>query len=274
MKILNFRNTSTLFLLILSLFTACRIFVCPCGTCFLSSLCSMPWLFYTLLISVYLLVSVSMAFFPSSGFHYGNVLSSGNTEKKNLTLTFDDGPEAATTPGILEILKKFKIRAAFFVIGKKIAGNEDLLKKLDSDGHIIGNHSWAHSNLWDFNSSVRIADDLERNIMEVERVTGKRMKLFRPPYGVINPMVAKAIDNTEVTVVAWSLRSFDTTAVNPVTLLDKIVKNAKPGDILLFHDSCALTAGILEKIIVSLQERGYVFIPLDEMLNLQAYETH
>ncbi|MCX6285743.1 MAG: polysaccharide deacetylase family protein [Bacteroidetes bacterium] len=233
----------------------------------------MPWLFYLVLVSVYLGVSVGMAFVPSSGFHYSEVYSNGKTEKKILSLTFDDGPDAETTPQILDILAKFEIKAAFFIIGRKISGNEEILKKLAAESHIIGNHSWSHSYLWDLYSSLRMADDIERNILETERITGKRMKFFRPPYGVINPMVAKAIHKTGVKVVAWSFRSFDTTATNPSSLLNKAITKTKPGDIMLFHDSSVLTAGILEKIIVSLQERGFSFIPLDEILKLQAYEN-
>jgi len=233
----------------------------------------MPWLFYLGLVSVYLGLSVGLAFFPSSGFHYNEVSSHGETDKKAITLTFDDGPDSENTPQILDILAKFRIKAAFFVIGKKIKGNEEILKKMANEGHIIGNHTWSHTYLWDFYSPGRMADEIERNIMETERITGKRMKFFRPPYGVINPMVAKAIRKTGVRVVAWSFRSFDTAATNPASLYDKTLCKTKPGDIMLFHDSPVLTAGILEKIIVSLQERGFNFIPLDEMLNLQAYEN-
>ncbi|MCX6284793.1 MAG: polysaccharide deacetylase family protein [Bacteroidetes bacterium] len=273
MKILNFRNTSTLFLLLLSTLTACRIFLCPCESCFISCLCSCPRLFYFGLISVYLGISVGMAFFPSSGFHYSEVYSHGETDKKLLSLTFDDGPDPLNTPRILDILEKFRIKAAFFIIGKKTEGNEGILTRLAGDGHIVGNHSWSHTYFWDLYSSVRMADDIERNINETERITGKRMKFFRPPYGVINPMVAKAAGKTGVKVVVWSFRSFDTTARDSQVLLEKTIRNTKPGDIMLFHDSSALTAGILEKIIVSLQERGFNFIPLDEMLTLKAYEN-
>ncbi len=257
----------------MSTFTACRIFLCPCHTCFISGLCNHPWLFYTLLITFYLGISVGMAFFPASGFHYREVYSRGKTDKKLLSLTFDDGPDPVNTPGILDVLGRFKVKAAFFIIGRKTAGNEGILRRIAGEGHLIGNHSWSHSYLWDLYSSSAMADDIERNIKETERITGKRMRFFRPPYGVINPMVAKAAGKTGVDVVVWSFRSFDTTARDPKALLDKTLRGARPGDIMLFHDSSALTAGILEKIIVSLQERGFNFIPLDEMLTMKAYEN-
>ncbi len=273
MKILNFRNTSTLFLLLFSLFTVCRIIVCPGLSGGAARLCSMPFLVYSTLLIFYMGVSVIMAFFPASGFHYRDVSTHGNRERKTLTLTFDDGPDAETTTLILDILQKYKLSAAFFIIGEKIEGNEGIIKRMVSEGHIIGNHSWSHSYLWDFYPSVKMANEIERTIRETEKFTGKRMKLFRPPYGVINPLVAKALVKTGVKTVAWSFRSFDTAAMDPLALLAKTIIKTSPGDVMLFHDNCRLTAGILEKIIVSLQERGFTFIPLDEMLNLQAYEN-
>ncbi len=218
-------------------------------------------------------INAGMAFLPASGYYYGGVITHGNRGKNSLSLTFDDGPDAINTPLILDILKKHNIKATFFIIGKNIAGNEELLERMHAEGHVLGNHTWSHTNLWDLYSSGRMADDILENIRETERITRKRMKFFRPPYGVINPMVAKAIRKTGVTVVAWSFRSFDTSCGDPGLLLDKTMKKTRPGDVMLFHDRMGLTAGILEKIIVSLQERGFGFIPLEEMLKLQAYEN-
>jgi len=197
----------------------------------------MPWVFYTGLILVYLAVSVCMAFFPSSGFHYTDVLSHGDRTGKYLALTFDDGPDPVNTPLILDILGKYNVRAAFFIIGKKISGNEEILKRIDEEQHVIGNHSWSHTYLWDFNSSGMMADDIERNILETQKTIDKRMRFFRPPYGVINPMVARAVRKSGVKVVAWSFRSFDTTSNDPDSLVVKTIDNTRPGDILLFHDT-------------------------------------
>ena len=218
-------------------------------------------------------VTGSMAFFHSSGFHYKEVHFHGDRSKPLLSLTFDDGPSPATTPVVLDVLKKHKVKATFFIIGKNIGGNEEVLRRILGEGHLIGNHSWSHSVLWDFLPARRMAADLVKNIAETERITGKRMKLFRPPYGVINPMLARAIGRTGLNVIGWSFRSFDTTSGSAESLLSKTIIKVRPGDILLFHDSSELTAGILEKIIVSLQDTGFGFIPLDEMLKLQAYEN-
>jgi len=269
----TFRNISTLFLLLLSTFTLSRIVACPFAGCWFSAICTNPWLFYGPLLLVYLGISVSMAFFPSSGFHYDKVYSHGSSEIRQLALTFDDGPDAVCTPKILDILKRCNVKAAFFIIGNNIKGNEGILNQAVSDGHIIGNHSWSHTKFWDFYPAPVLSKDIHRCTEETERVTGLRMRLFRPPYGVINPMVAKAIRKSGVEVVAWSFRSYDTVSSRPESILQKTIEKTRNGDVLLFHDSSELTAGILEKIIVSLQERGFAFIPLDEMLKLNAYEN-
>lgn len=233
----------------------------------------MPWLFYSFLITIYVGVSVTAAFFPGSGFHYMPVFTHGSRNKQSLTLTFDDGPDPQFTPLILDILRKHRIKAGFFIIGKNIRGNEAILKRITQEGHTLGNHSWTHSYFWDLYSSGRMTKELEQTNTETEIITGKRIKLFRPPYGVINPMVARAIRNTGLMTVAWSFRSFDTTSFDAEQLIRKTLHKVRAGDVMLFHDNAKLTAGILEKIIVSLQEGGFNFISLDEMLKLQAYEN-
>ena len=142
---------------------------------------------------VYLGISVTMAFFPSSGFHYPLVYSGGSRKGKSVSLSFDDGPDPVLSPEILDVLKKYKVPAGFFLIGKKISGNEALVKRICEEGHIIGNHSFSHSNLWDFMSSEKMAADIEKTVSAIRDVTGKSPRYFRPPYGVINPMVNKAV---------------------------------------------------------------------------------
>jgi peptidoglycan-N-acetylglucosamine deacetylase len=259
-------------ILLFSAFTLTRVFICPaCGDC-ITCYCHSAWVFYTCLILVYLGISVTMAFFPSSGFHYPLVYSGGSRKGKAVSLSFDDGPDPVLSPVILDVLKKHKVPAGFFLIGKKIVGNEALVKRIHEEGHIIGNHSFSHSNLWDFMSSEKMAADIEKTVSAIRDVTGKSARYFRPPYGVINPMVNKAVKKTGMFIVTWRFRSFDTTASSSDVLLKKTLKKVQAGDILLFHDSCKLTAEILEKLIVSLHERGLEFVPLDQLINLPAYE--
>jgi peptidoglycan-N-acetylglucosamine deacetylase len=106
---------------------------------------------------------------------------------------------------------------------------------------------------------------------EMERVTGLKPKLFRPPYGVTNPNLAKAIKNGGYTPVGWSVRSMDTVIKDGKKLLGKINEGIKPGAVFLFHDTSKTTLDILPEFIQEVKKRGYNIIPLDKLLALQPY---
>ena len=106
---------------------------------------------------------------------------------------------------------------------------------------------------------------------EVKRVVGKTPKLFRPPYGVTNPNLRRAVTNGNYTPVGWSVRSMDTVVKDEKTLLDKMTSKIKPGAVFLFHDTSAVTVAMLPSFIQQVRLHGYEIIRLDKMLNLQAY---
>lgn len=177
---------------------------------------------------------------------------------KQIALTFDDGP-AAHTEQILDCLHREDVPATFFLIGKNIAGKEQLLERMKAEGHSIGNHSFDHGFHFDWQSAAKMQDELERTNEAIEAVTGTAVKLFRPPYGVTNPNLAKAIRNSGMKSIGWNLRSMDTVAKDPQALLDKILKKVKSGDIILLHDRCAITANILPELIAALKKRDFSF---------------
>ncbi|MFT4061473.1 MAG: polysaccharide deacetylase family protein [Edaphocola sp.] len=175
-----------------------------------------------------------------------------------VALTFDDGP-AATTAAVLDILKKEKVPATFFLIGKHIEGNETIVKRMMDEGHKIGNHSFYHGVHFDWQSSRKMLEEMDRTNQAIEQVTGNAAKLFRPPYGVTNPNLAKAINQSGLLSIGWSVRSKDTVAKNADELLCKICNNVKNRDIILLHDRCAITVQILPTLIASLKEKGFGF---------------
>lgn len=180
---------------------------------------------------------------------------------KEVALTFDDGP-AAPTGIILDALAREKVKATFFLIGKNIAGNETLVKRMADEGHAVGNHSFNHSVNFDWQSAAAMQQELEQTNMAIEAVTGTPVKLFRPPYGVTNPNLAKAVARCELKSIGWSLRSMDTIARDEARLLRKILRQVKPGGIILLHDRCPITANILPALIQELKKRDYVFTTL------------
>lgn len=178
--------------------------------------------------------------------------------QKQVALTFDDGP-AELTEAVLDILKKEKVKATFFLIGKHIEGREKLVQRMFEEGHSIGNHSFDHGFNFDWQSASKMTTELIQANDAISNITGQEVKLFRPPYGVTNPNLAKAVVNTGLKSIGWSLRSMDTVAKSDIELLQKILKQVKARDIILLHDRCAVTAAILPGLIKGLKERNYSF---------------
>lgn len=203
--------------------------------------------------------------------YFVQALCKGKTEEKIVALTFDDGPNATYSGSILDTLKQYRVPAAFFVIGRNIEGNEAILKRMDAEGHIIGNHSFSHHFWFDMYSTKKMIADLHQADAEIKKVTGKLVRLFRPPYGVTNPNVKSAIKRTGYIPVGWSVRSMDTAAKDKTQLLAKINNQLEPGAIILLHDSMEITAAVLPELIESIQAKGYKITGLDELLNIRAY---
>ena len=263
----NFRNFTAGFFLILFFFNIIAIFSCPCDHGLLNFFCTCPLLFYSILVFLFLMVPVVLSFFPCLEFHHKPVICRIKTKEKQVLLTFDDGPDPGITPKILDLLEQHGIKAIFFVIGKKIVGNEELIRKIAMHGHVVGNHSYSHTKLWDFKTGRKIREEILLTSDVILKATGIAPTCFRPPYGVINPMVHKGLRNTGLAVVAWSRRSLDTISGNERKIIGRITRNLRPGDILLFHDTSAVTAGCLESMFLEVKARGYRFANPGDILN-------
>ena len=230
----------------------------------------LPFYIYLLLLVVYSLTVFYGCINVSSGF-FINIACSANTDKKEIAISFDDGPAANYTPEILQLLQKQNVKASFFCIGNRIAGNENIIEQIKSGGHIIGNHSYSHHFWFDLFTSKKMLNDLKQMDDELERVIGVKPKLFRPPYGVTNPNLKKAIIKGGYIPVGWSARSMDTVAKDEKKLLDKVNNAIKPGAVFLFHDTCKITLNILPSFIEEVKKKGYQVVPLDKLLHLKPY---
>ena len=129
-----------------------------------------------------------------------------HTAEKIVALTFDDGPDSLQTPKVLQVLKEYQVTACFFCIGHKVKGNEAILQKMVAEGHLIGNHSHTHSGLFPLYGLSKMKKDLQTCQCELERVTSQPVSLFRPPFGVTNPTIAKAVRQLGYTPIGWSIR--------------------------------------------------------------------
>ncbi|MDN5027155.1 polysaccharide deacetylase family protein [Streptococcus sp. SPS1] len=196
-------------------------------------------------------------------------------EKKNrkvVALTFDDGPNPATTNQALDTLSKYGIKATFFVLGKNVSGNEEILKRMKADGHVIGNHSWSHPVL-----SKLSLDEAKKQITDTEdaltKVLGSSSKLMRPPYGVITDDIRNSLD---LSFIMWDVDSLDWKSKNEAAILTEIQREVKNGSIILMHDIHAETVNALPKVIDYLKGQGYDFVTIPDLLDtrLKAHQLY
>lgn len=191
-------------------------------------------------------------------------------QSKQVALTFDDGP-ATYTSVILDVLKNESVQAAFFSIGKNAVANPEMVKRWHADGHLIGNHSYDHGFNFDWKTSKAMQEEINKTNNAIMQIAGVTPKLFRPPYGVTNPNLAKAITRSGMYSIGWNVRSFDTTAKNKADLETRILNRLKGGDIVLLHDSQQITAEILTDLIRKAREKGFTFVRVDKLLDIKPY---
>ena len=196
------------------------------------------------------------AYLIGLNFHVNSV-NSLNTVDKKVMLTFDDGP-CNTTISVLEVLKKNQVKALFFLIGKNIKGNEPIVKQIVEQGHFIGNHSYSHHFWFDIWNTKKVIADLAQ-CQELIECDQPDKKLFRPPYGVTNPNIARAIKKLGLTSIGWNIRSYDTSIKDIEKINKRILSQLKPGAIILLHDRLDFMPELLEKLIPAIKEKGYEF---------------
>lgn len=193
----------------------------------------------------------------------------GDENAKDLYLTFDNGYENGYTAKILDILKKEKVTAAFFITGHYLESAPELVDRMAKEGHIIGNHSWHHPDLTQI-SDEKIKQELEMVRAETERITGrKQMNYLRPPRGIFSERTMAIAKEAGYTHVFWSLAFVDWNTdqqKGAQYAYDKIMTQVHPGAVLLLHTVSKDNADALENVIRDLKKQGYSFKSLDELM--------
>lgn len=205
--------------------------------------------------------------------NYTNIILHGPSGNRQLALTFDDSPDENVTAQVLDILKSYNIKAAFFMIAAPMEeDNETLTKRADEEGHLVLNHTYTHARLTSL-SPTEIAKELHAASGKISTITGRYPVLMRPPYGSINPLVVESINTQGFTTVLWSLDSLDWAIKDKDEITRVVTETAQDGDIILLHSgrSNHATALALPQIIDFLRAKGYRFVRLDEMLGVRPY---
>lgn len=230
------------------------------------------WIFFLLLFLIWLGLTTWGSFDIRLNYFTKAYCSKPNYISKEIALTFDDGPHEMTEK-VLDLLKLFNVKATFFCIGKQIENNPQLFKRIISEGHLVGNHSFSHSENFGFFSSQNVLDEILTTNKLVQQLSGLNMKLFRPPFGVTNPMIAKAISVTKHHVIGWNIRSLDTVYEDENTIFERVKNKIKPGGIILLHDTSQKSVNVLERLLLFLKSENYSIVSVDKLLNLSAYEN-
>jgi len=226
--------------------------------------------FILVFLSWFILVFLGSSFI-SSNYHVKAYCNNPLETQKNIAITFDDGPNEATLQ-VLDVLKKHNAKATFFCIGKNIEKHPEILQQILSDGHIVGNHSYSHSPFFDFYRKNRVIAEIKKTDALIESISGKQVQLFRPPYGVTNPSIRRALEVTKHKVIGWNIRSLDGILKDEKIIFTRIINRITPGSIVLLHDT-AHSVNILERLMLYLEVNKYKVVSIEALLNCEAYEN-
>ena len=203
----------------------------------------------------------------------------GSRLKHRVSLTFDDGPKSELSGELLDVLKKYDVKATFLVVGKECLFNPDMLKRISVEGHDIANHSYSHLRL-DTLTEQQIELELSSTNDIVLTLTGKKMVYFRPPGGRYNAMVAQIAARNNLAMLMWDVNTGDYSVFSPKSsikspqeveektqvLFDRVMKHVRNGSIILMHNGSIETLNVLPRVIVALKEAGYEIVPVSELL--------
>lgn len=215
------------------------------------------------------------------------------TDRKVVYLTFDDGPHPPETERVLDVLRERGAKATFFLIGSKVSGNEAVLRRMLEEGHALGLHTYSHAGTFPLLSFDNMLADVNEGKRAVESVAGKKISLFRPPFGVTNPTISKVVRTLGLHTVGWDVRSFDTMFCKSsehsckqsgysckqsehsckqsghsckqsghdwyVPVVERIMKQVRPGSVILLHERLDGASELLALLLDSLAASGYDF---------------
>lgn len=184
------------------------------------------------------------------------------SEVKKIALTFDDGPHPTYTSELLDGLKERGVQATFFVTGEHAELHPDVIKRMQEEGHLIGNHTYSHVQLRSGNRKI-FEEELRKTNGILYEITGQEVLYVRPPYGSWDRTLEKELN---MFPVLWTIDPTDWNCLNAETVTRRVVKKAKENAIILLHDYYPTSVEAALKIVDELQAEGYEFVTVDEIL--------
>jgi peptidoglycan/xylan/chitin deacetylase (PgdA/CDA1 family) len=182
---------------------------------------------------------------------------------KCVALTFDDGP-GPYTGRLLDLLKEGRARATFFTVGSNATAQPALLRRMSVEGHLVGNHTWAHRDLSKQGSS-KITETIAKTGDAVSAIIGQTPKLVRPPYGAVSQQVGNVAREMGLALVTWDVDAKDQDGDKAKDIADRTVREAHPGAIILMHDIHRETVDAVPDILKRLRGKGYSLVTVPEL---------
>jgi len=200
---------------------------------------------------------------------FGPFVCRGNVSRRCVALTFDDGPDARSTPALLDLLRERSVVAAFFCVGNRVATHPGLAARIVGEGHLLENHTYSHSKATNLFSVGRLQLELARTQTVIQQATGTAPLLYRPPMGLSNPRAFRVARSLGLTVVGWSARGLDTKITEPERIVARIERRLEPGAIILLHDGNIPAERLIvtvKMLLDRLRTLGYDVVRLDQLL--------
>jgi peptidoglycan-N-acetylglucosamine deacetylase len=209
---------------------------------------------------------------------YGKTFAGKRDGRREMALTFDDGPNDPHTFRLLDVLAKHSVKATFFMIGRYVEMRHDIAREVAAQAHVIGNHTFTHPNLV-LRTQRQLADELwncERALNDA--VGEKHQRLFRPPWGARRPATLRAIRREGFTPVMWSVTSWDWSAKSSEKIERKVSSQVRGGDVVLLHDGGHLRFGTdrgftvtaTDRLLQRYKSEGFEFVTVPEMMRSES----
>lgn len=202
----------------------------------------------------------------------GKIVYRVPTTLKVAALTYDDGPHPKYTPQLLDILDKYKVKATFFMIGKEMEAHPEIVKEVMKRGHVIANHTYTHPHNIEADTSKQIESELMKCEAVIERLTGERPHLFRPPRGLVDGTVFSVAERMGYRTILWTVCADNKGAPTPELMAKRVFKHIRPGAIVLAHDGTFSSrwkdVAATPLIIEGLRKQGYRFVTVPELLEI------
>lgn len=195
-----------------------------------------------------------------------------NTKEKKVALTFDVAWGSENIEEILKLLDKHNAKATFFLVGSWIDDNEELVKKIHNQGHEIGNHSNTHRSFIDISSEEQ-AEEIISTSKKIENLTGKKVNLFRPPFGKVNKNTINTCKSLGYYTIKWDVDSGDWKNIGTLNIVDRVSKNTSSGSIILFHANTKDIDIYLDSVLTNLENKNYSMVTISNIIYKNNYKV-